>query len=348
MHPTDDQPRGAAKLPHSVLDTTNLPAKEGFSAWRESIGVIFDVKPHAAPEDEFHARVEAFLFSDLALGVCSAGGQVFDRSRRRIACDNLDHVMLQFYTRGSCSRRGGGPDEKTSPGDLWISDLAQPLATTVSDFENINLILPRRLLAPHLKAPDEHQMRVVPRSNPLVGLLFSHLQALFRSAPQMTQEDAQAIVRPTLDLAAAALNGRPTDENAAGVVTTLLGSIVRHVEARLPDPHLSAEAVAAAFGISLRKLHYLFEPRGGFTTYVRHRRVFRCHEALADPEQRHRSIADIAEAHGFTNPNSFSRTFRQQIGITAREVRSLAARRDGLAQRHCSTETWWSWIERMR
>lgn len=344
-----EQPAGEIpELQRSVLDTEGLSAKDAVSVWQESVGVMFDVRTRETLDAAFHARVEAFLFGNIVLGNCRSGAQFFDRSRRRIGRDDLDHVMLQFYDSGTCGKRDGSSGEQTRPGDVWVSDLAQPQATAVTDFTSMNLIMPRRLLAPLLKRPDEHHLRRIPGSNPLVGLLHNHLQALFKSAPRMTQQEAEAIVRPTLELAAAAVNGTAAEENAHGVASSLAGAIARHVEAHLADPALSAETVAAAFGISPRKLYYLFEPRGGFASYVQDQRLYSCHKALADPAQRHRSIAEIAEAHGFTHPKSFSRAFRRKIGMTAREVRGLAQEREAPSALRGDAKEWWSWIEQLR
>ncbi len=173
-----------------MLDCSSLPVKEATTAWQESVGVMFDTRLRNAPDSGFRAHVEGFQFGDLLLGSCHSVAQTFDRSPRRIKRDNLDHLLLQFYTEGTCGRRDGGLDARTQPGDLWISDLAQPQATAASDFTNLNLIVPRRLLAPLLRAPDEHNLRMVPGGSPLVRLLHTHLAALFQSAPQLRPQDA--------------------------------------------------------------------------------------------------------------------------------------------------------------
>ncbi|MGO4713754.1 helix-turn-helix domain-containing protein [Bradyrhizobium sp. 2TAF24] len=335
-------------LPHSVLDTTGLSVREATAAWQESIGVMFDTRLRHAPDNGFRAEVEGFQFGELLLGSCRTAAQTFDRSPRRISRDNLDHVLLQFYTEGSCGRRDGGLDERTQPGDLWISDLAQPQAVAATDFRNLNLVVPRRLLTPLLNAPDEHNMRVLSGASPLVRLLYSHLQALFQSGSQLTLQDADALLQPTLQLAAAAINGNAREESRQGVVSSLFGAIARHIELHIADPALSVDSVAAVFGISRRKLYYLFEPWDGFASYVQKQRLQACRRALADPAQRHRTVAEIAEAHGFTHPKSFSRAFRRHIGMTAREVRSLASEGDNLSAPWMATEEWWSWIRQLR
>ncbi|MEW6640999.1 MAG: helix-turn-helix domain-containing protein [Pseudomonadota bacterium] len=335
-------------LPHSVLDTTGLPVREATAAWQESVGVMFDTRLRRAPENGFRAEVEGFQFGELLLGNCRTVAQTFDRSPRRISRDNLDHVLLQFYTEGSCGRRDGGLDERTRPGDLWISDLAQPQAAAATDFRNLNLVVPRRLLAPLLNAPNEHNMRVLSGTSPLVRLLHSHLQALFHSAPQLRLQDAEALLQPTLQLAAAALNGHAREDSRQGVVSSLFGAIARHIELHLADPTLSVDSVAAAFGISRRKLYYLFEPWDGFASYVQKQRLQACRRALTDPAQRHRSVAEIAGAFGFTHPKSFSRAFRRHIGMTAREVRSLAAEGGQRSAAWSEADAWWTWIQQLR
>lgn len=335
-------------LPHSVLDTTGLSPPEASAAWQESIGVMFDTRLRSAPDGGFHARVEGFQFGELLLGTCRSAAQTFDRSPRRIGRDNLDHLLLQFYTEGSCGRRDGGSDEQTRPGDLWISDLAQPLATAATAFSNLNLIVPRRVLAPLLTAPDDHNMQVLPASSPLVRLLHNHLAAMFQSAAQLMPQDAEALLQPTLQLAAAAINGGLREESRPGVASSLFGAIARHIELRIADPMLTADNVAAAFGISQRKLYYLFEPWDGFASYVQKQRLHACRRALSDSTQRHLGIAEIAAAYGFPNPKSFSRAFRRHIGMTAREVRGLAGQAGDRTAMWSKADAWWTWIRQLR
>lgn len=335
-------------IPHSTLNTAGLPAGEAMAAWQRSIGVMFDTRLNAGAEDPFRAEVEAFLLGEVALGRCSAPAQWFDRPDRKIERDNLDHVMLQFYMDGHCGRRDGGSDEVTQPGDLWVTDLAQPLASGTTAFTNLNIIIPRRVIAPLLHKQQVHHMSVLSGRDPMVMLLRSHLQALLATAPTLKEADAVTVLGPTIALAAAALNGKVEEGTAAPFRSAIVSTIRRHIDFNLGDPALSAATVAQEFGMSERKLYYLFEPFGGFATYVQDRRLQRCYEALIDPDLRHRSIADIAESLGFLHPKSFSRAFGRKMGMTAREVRASANQRDSLPLAQQSTDQWWNWIAHMR
>ena len=338
---------GAAVIPHSVFDTRGLAPKEAVSAWQESIGVMFDSRLREV-NDCFFAHVEAFQIGDLFLATSAMAAQSFDRSSFRIGRDGLDHFLIQFYTQGSCGQRDGGPETRTRPGDLWVVDLTQAQASGISDCDSLNLIVPRRLLAPLLTRPDEHNLRVVPQDNLMVGLLHTHMRSLFEAGSRMSPEQASALVRPTVELVAAVLNGAVADETAGGVNTSLFKAIAGHVRDRLNDPTLSAETVAGHFGISTRKLYYLFQEQDGFATYVQKERLHACRRLLADPAHRGRSIAEIAESLCCGHPKSFSRAFRREIGMTAREVRQLALERHHAFALYAEGDQWWNWIGRMR
>ncbi len=218
----------------------------------------------------------------------------------------------------------------------------------MTSFTNLTVVVPRRALAPLLTAPDDNNMRVLRGSSPLVRLLHNHLAAMFQSATQLAAQDAAALLRPTLQLAAAAINGGVREESRQGVVSSLFGAIARHIERHIADPMLSVDSVAAAFGISQRKLYYLFEPWDGFASYVQKQRLAACRRALSDPAQRHLSVAEIAAAYGFTNSKSFSRAFRRHVGMTAREVRGLAGQGLGGTSAWSEADEWWTWIQELR
>jgi AraC-like DNA-binding protein len=337
------------QINRSIFGTHGLSPKEAVEAWRQSIDVVFDVRLQDEANDTFHAEVDMFLFGEVCVGVASGVAQRFDRSRNKIARDLSDYYMLQFYVEGSCGVRGEGSERQTRPGDLFIVDAAQPLATATSDFGNLNLIVPRRLFAPLLRAPDEHSMRVLRGNLPLVALFRDHLNAVYRRAGDLSVEQAQGLIQPTLDLAACAINNAVTDEKAASVNVVLFAAIRRYIDDNIHDPKLSADKVAAAFGISRRKLYYLFECTGGFAAWVQEVRLRRCHSALIAPCNRGKSIAEIAEEHGFTSPVTFSRAFRRVIGMTAREIRALAARGEApMPSSNQPSVDWARWIANMR
>jgi AraC-like DNA-binding protein len=335
-------------LPHSEFDTSALPRAHQFAAWREAINVVFDTQNTESRDTGFDTSVSGYLFGDVVLGSIRTGAQRYDRSSAKIGRDGHDQYILQFYMGGHCRSRDGGPEAATQPGDMFIVDAAQPLATETTRSEFLNLAVPRRLLAPLLKAPDQQSMRVIRGNDPTVALLREHLGALYRHAPAMTMANAQAVMPATLQLAASALNASVSPESVPAVQQCAFVSICRYVEKRLTDPQLSAEQVAHAFGISRATLYRLFEPEGGFATYVRDRRLRRCREVLADPARRSYSIAEIAAAHGFPDAANFTRAFRRSIGLSPRAVRMLALNGEAPQTESAAAADWRYWMALMR
>ncbi|BBB70198.1 hypothetical protein UNDYM_5945 (plasmid) [Undibacterium sp. YM2] len=152
-----------------------------------------------------------------------------------------------------------------------------------------------------------------------------------------------------MQLASAAIQGAITESVQAGVVQSLTAAIAEHLDAHLHIRNLNAEQIAAQFGISLRKLHYLFESRGGFANYVQKRRLERCREMLSKAEFAHLSLARIAEYYGFSHMETFSRAFRRQFGLTARALRALSLEGSHVpGNRLAQGSAWSSWIAGMK
>ncbi|MEP9380406.1 helix-turn-helix domain-containing protein [Aquabacter sp. CN5-332] len=339
----------ATRVLHSAINTKGLPTKEAVAAWLESIGLFYDVRILKKVDDRFFFYADASHLCETVLTRYQcAVDNYYDRSRARIGRDGLDHVTLQFCISGSNGRREGGAHEQAGAGDLLIADLAQAQAMTASNLDSYNLTAPRRLLAPLLKAPDEQNLRVISGKAPLTALLRNHVENLHREAPRMSREEAEAVIRPTLELAAAAINMEVTEESTASVQLVLTWQIRRYIDSHITDHGLSAEAIAAAFGISTRRLYHLFEPYGGVSAYVTSGRLHRAREMLTDPSQQGWSIADIASHCGFAYRTNFARAFRNLFGVTPREVRAHAAEGRVAIDRHARGPSMWHWIRQLR
>ena len=334
-------------LPSSFLDTSAMTPEAAQRAWVENIGVMFDIRHRNEPAAGPKPSAGGFVFGDMLVGSSRAAAQSFDRSRYRTARDGLSHYLLQFYTEGSCGPRDAAGSEWTRPGDLLIVDLAQPLTTAASDFSNLNLVVPRRMLAPLLRQPDEHSLSIVRRENPLTAVLLNHLRSLHAQAPQLTTGEAGLLIRPTLELAAAALNGSVDEATQDGARLGLFTLICRHVDAHLFDDGLSAETVAHRFGISTRKLYYLFEEIGGFALHVQEQRLRRARAALLEPANDGRTIADIAGDHGFLHRSTFVTAFRRQFGMSPRELRQLGRSQHAGGGDNPRRAEWTRWIAGM-
>jgi AraC-like DNA-binding protein len=93
----------------------------------------------------------------------------------------------------------------------------------------------------------------------------------------------------------------------------------RYIELHLKDADLGTLPICAAMKISRATLYRLFESYGGVANHIKERRLIRIHGLLTAPDQR-RSLALIADDHGFKDASHFSRAFRRHFGYTPSEA----------------------------
>ncbi len=199
--------------------------------------------------------------------------------------------------------------------------MARPMSTATDLHSHIDIVVPRRLLAPLLKQPDNSHELVLDANLSLVNLLRNTASCYLQNLTRFSVEEAQASLSPLIGLAAAAINGSVTEENSSAVDQAPLARIRQYVDLRIFDPSLSLDRAIGAFGVSRRTLYRLFEPFGGFQSNVRKRRLDLARRALQTGHMQSLSISEIAGMHGFASPEHFARSFRKQFGLTPREMR---------------------------
>ncbi|AYM66082.1 helix-turn-helix domain-containing protein [Agrobacterium fabrum] len=323
----DDEPdrNHKASEPANLLfrtDTRALPLKRALDFWQESAGSLYDV--NISQPEAFYTTHCTFRLGEILITYCVSIAQKLSRSSYRTGADGYDHFEVQFFLAGHWSRQDGRQEAQAAPGDLIIHDAAQAHAGSASDFANLTLFVPRPLLSPLLNRPDEQNMRVLAADEPMVGLLRNHIDNLWRTLPLLDERQAAALALPTVELIAATLNGVNREDVSRGISVAQLGEIRRYIDAHALDPHISPAGIAASFGISLRKLTYLFSGDGGVASYLQKRRLNLARAALRDPAQAHRSIAEIGLEHGFVYAHNFTRAFQRHHGLTPREIRAVA------------------------
>jgi AraC family transcriptional regulator, positive regulator of tynA and feaB len=101
-----------------------------------------------------------------------------------------------------------------------------------------------------------------------------------------------------------------------------------YIEAHLSDATLDPPQLAAAVGVSLRRLQELFHERGQhISDYIWGRRLETAARRLTDPASAHLSIGMLAYGCGFSSQAHFARRFKERYDIGPRDYR-LAHRRD--------------------
>lgn len=100
-----------------------------------------------------------------------------------------------------------------------------------------------------------------------------------------------------------------------------LDRVIEHIDARLADPGLSTDTIAAGCGVSRRTLQTLFADHGGIAGYLRRRRLTAALGILADGDQVP-DLDDVAQAAGLGSRRTLERAVRQVYGLTPRQARA--------------------------
>jgi AraC-like DNA-binding protein len=97
------------------------------------------------------------------------------------------------------------------------------------------------------------------------------------------------------------------------------------IDQNLHKPDLCVGDLARQFGCSIRYVQRLFsEEECTVSKYIRRQRLEGCRRQLADAAWINHSITEIAFNWGFNSSAHFSRVFREQYGLSAREYRKQA------------------------
>lgn len=163
----------------------------------------------------------------------------------------------------------------------------------------------------------------------LGSVCFTMVRSLASELPHLERNQLATLEATLSDMLVAALSSN-TDgdgEDTTSVQLAHLRRVCRAIDARLEDPDLHIDQLAAQERLSSRYIQKLFRNSGTtFSEYVKRRRIDHCCVDLANPALARFSITDICFRWGFTDPANFSRTFSQAMGMSPRAYRAAPPR----------------------
>lgn len=312
------------------------PLERRAEAWRDALGgIALRLKTLREPR-LMHGRARA-LVGPLGLSFTRLAACAQDLTG--MAAPGARGLWLMLNLGGRA--RFELPDLQCDVGE---SDLVHgPLGgeftlSFASDFRALFILVPSAVLESRALASVARRTGVV-RGQSGVGRILTRL--LDSVASGIESLDAEALRPVELALIEFLSTCLAEDDSSSGLrgetgaQISLLNRVCQYIEAHLGDASLSRTTVARQEGISPRYVQKLFENAGeNFSHYLRRRRLERCRADLVNPLFAPLSITEISYRWGFSDSAHFSRSFREEYGVSPRDWRKQAqARPEDVATR---------------
>jgi AraC-like DNA-binding protein len=298
--------------------TKALPGHLRFAAWTEKMRDLhMDWDLSAPGEEPYAAQIRYRMIAGAQ--IADAGCGTFS-GRHVPSSGTPDVVGIQLHLSGRVEAGYAGERFTIEPGDLfvWSSD-REGTFDTFGPHRQLTLLVPRPRVPRSL---DEMLQRGCPvAAGPGTGLLSiaaDQIGGIAREMESLPDDAVSRAVDGLIDLLDAAVS--PVREASTGQRTALLAQMRRYILDRLGDGRMSATSIAAAHGISVRTVHLVFGESGtSVGRWTRQQRLERCRRELSSATGR-TTVTEVAFRWGFSDTAHFSRTFKQEFGVSPSSV----------------------------
>lgn len=304
------------------------PARQ-FDAWRDFVvdaHLHWDI--HSVRCDQFPAfirqgRYEGFRLIHLT---AARGGVIGKRSSLQIAQDREALYNLIYVAEGSQHLSFGDREVHLGPGSFALWDSTQPMNfNTGEGLRQVTFSVPRKRLDDALPRCEEFCGHAMQATSGIGKLFIDCMLALESSFGELSNAEAGEVLEATTEMLVATLAAKLQLPEHRGF-REQLQQVMAGINRQLDDPHLTPQRVARDSGMSERQLYRLFaEAHTTPASWIRKRRLEQCRRDLVARSCAHLSIIDIATRWGFFDSSSFCRMFRQEYGVSPKQVRSPAS-----------------------
>jgi AraC-like DNA-binding protein len=312
-----------------LFSTAQVHPRDRFDYWHSVACknlIVHDSTPECRPT--FQAELHAGAIADLGLVLFETSPMRVSHTRYHCARMQSDEAFVCRLISGQLVLEQAGREVVMEAGDMTLLDPLLPYEGRFSaGVKLLVLKAARRSMEARVGRITDTVARTMKPVEAEHGLASAFLAMLPDYAGQLGAAALETVKDQTLDLLAISL--AKTQEGPRPYLSSAKASALMNVraaiEARLADPQLDAEMVAAAAGVSVRYANALLAQEGtSITRLVQSRRLDRCHRALKDPLQAHRTVTEIASGWGFSDMTHFGRRFKVAYGVLPSELRRLS------------------------
>jgi AraC-like DNA-binding protein len=310
-----------------ILRTSQARRRLGFDEWHDAVCAAF--VPHESlvgSGEPFEGEVTPYGFGSLMLATVGGSQVRVSRTPGSIRAADRGYLKVGLQLSGYCVLSQGGREAALTPGDLAIYDTSRPYELVFEGgFNMLVLMLPRELVSIRSQQLRHVTARRISGRHGMGALLSPFLTGL---ASRLFTGDVRPSVEvcdAVLDLVAATCRSEieaMPDFTSASARQALLVRIKFYIEVHLGDANLDTASLSRAHHVSPRYVQKLFQDEGETVrSWVRRRRLARCHRELCDDHLYGVPAAAIGSRWGFMDAANFTRAFRAEFQTTPSALR---------------------------
>lgn len=303
-------------ISRTIFSTTLMEPKLRTRAYRQWIRPVADIRP--TDNEPVDVSIAAYELGEVLVARSSCSPVRYIRDEKIIEQGDLNDRVLLRLPKVGMVKGDFGKDRKVEikEGDIYISDLSQPMALQVGSNEHLNLMFPRRILGESARPLHGSILR---REHLPCRMLTQHLLRLVDILPLLDSAHAKTVAQATLAVVRRCFQIASREHGSHLWTERIRADLLAHISTHLGDSDLNATTLQRRFKISRTQIYRLFADLGGVQHYISEKRLEAASHALRDhPEQ---PISGIIFQLGFSNERQFQRAFRAHYGMTASEAR---------------------------
>jgi len=313
-----------------VLDSKTVAPQEQFSYWVDTITTSFfpiEAERPVKTTEPFAGEIKAKMVGDVLVARHTASAYRLKRTTRSIARRETGMLILGIPRLATVEQTFQSlPPVRAQVGEAVLYDADQALDVWASNgTSEESIFIARERFQPFMGGTGAIPPRVVGADHPLRHMLLATANA-FVGLDDVSTQAAEGATQVLVHLIALTYGLDPNDHPTVShsVSTARLVQARQFIASNLHDPRLNASSVARHIGISVRRLHALYEPLGtGVAAEILAARLLRSKEVLL--LRRDAPILQVALACGFYSTSTFYRTFVDKFGLTPGAYRQAGA-----------------------
>jgi AraC-like DNA-binding protein len=308
-----------------AYSTTTVHKKEKVDYWQDLCSRTYaDLKLRPRDHRSFEGELRRSFAGPLSFVKVSSSAASITRAEEHVTYSSEHRFDIFLTLRGESVCVHNGHRAVLRPGDFTLVDISLPYRFEFEDVcTGVSMSMPQSLIEAYLPMPGlclGRPMSGVRGVNRLASVMIDCLCDQVQSG--QVSEMRPTLVRDILDIVATAYAAISSPASESATAGSRRVQIRAFIEGHLRDPHLTPGHIAATLGISPRYLRLLFSQEDEtISRYITRRRLEEATRELTDATWAGTTITDIAYHWGFGDAAHFSRTFREQFGLSPRHYR---------------------------